>query len=226
MDEELAEDRLKLGLHLAKVGDIDGAISMFLAAIYYAPEYDCAYFNLGVMYGLKNDYESAITFYDNAIRLYPRDYEYRFNRAHAYDNVGKSDLAIQEYLEALKLDAFRKEINYNIGTIYAKLKQYDQAILHFNDELLIYPNDIDTLLQRAICYFNIKKYNDSFDDIFTIMDLNRKVPEAYYIQAKLFVQKGYKAQAIKCIKEAIRLDPNNRQYRNYLVEIVFNNFQS
>ncbi len=62
------------------------------------------YYNRGVAYGDKGDYDRAIADYTQAIKLDPKHAYAYYNRGVAYKNLGQTNRAIQEYRRALELD--------------------------------------------------------------------------------------------------------------------------
>ena len=61
-----------------------------------------AYFNRGVAYGYKGDFDRAVRDFDQAIKINP-SYEAFYSRGLTYSNKGLWDRAIQDYDEAIKL---------------------------------------------------------------------------------------------------------------------------
>jgi tetratricopeptide (TPR) repeat protein len=63
-----------------------------------------AYFNRGIAYKNKSDFDRAIADYTQAIQLNPRDAKPHVNRGNAYSDKGDFDRAIADYNEAIQLD--------------------------------------------------------------------------------------------------------------------------
>ena len=62
-----------------------------------------AYFNRGLVYGHKSDFDRAIRDFDQAIKINPNYVEALYSRGLTYSNKGLWDRAIQDYDEAIKL---------------------------------------------------------------------------------------------------------------------------
>src|SRR4051812_7421179 len=63
-----------------------------------------AFYNRGLAYDNKGQYDRAIEDYDQAIKLNPNDADVFVNRGNAYARKGQNDRAIQDFDQALKLD--------------------------------------------------------------------------------------------------------------------------
>jgi len=59
----------------------------------------------GIRYFDKKELRKAIDFYDEAIKLYPQNARFYFNRAIAYENIGEKEKAEKDYAQALKDEA-------------------------------------------------------------------------------------------------------------------------
>lgn len=63
-----------------------------------------AYFNRGIAYKNKGDFDRAIADFTQAIQLNPKDAKPHVNRGNAYSDKGDFDHAIADYNEAIQLD--------------------------------------------------------------------------------------------------------------------------
>src|SRR5262249_29907329 len=84
-----------------------------------------AFYNRGVGYGRKGEYDRAIQDYDQAIRLKPDLAEAFNNRGSAYGNKGQYARAIQDFDEAIRLKPDYAGAFSNRGSSYLNKGQYD-----------------------------------------------------------------------------------------------------
>jgi len=69
-----------------------------------APSMDAeAYYNRGVSYGKKGEYDRAIADFTKALEINPRLAQAYYNRGVAYERKGEYDQAIADYTNALEL---------------------------------------------------------------------------------------------------------------------------
>jgi tetratricopeptide (TPR) repeat protein len=63
-----------------------------------------AYYNRGVAYAKKSQYDQAISDYTKALEINPKFAEAYYNRGVAYGRKGQLDRAMEDYTRALEID--------------------------------------------------------------------------------------------------------------------------
>ena len=91
------------GVDNEEQGQTDPAIDVD-EAIALNPQDAEGYFNRGLAYFFKGDYDQAIADFDESIALDPQDASAYYNRGLAYDLKGDLDHAIADFDEAIALD--------------------------------------------------------------------------------------------------------------------------
>ncbi|MBF0103507.1 MAG: tetratricopeptide repeat protein [Desulfobacterales bacterium] len=86
------------------MGKFDLAIQNYNKALEINPDIWQTYQGLGVVYYLQKDMPKALEYMEKAKSMYPIDSGLRTNLGIMYLEVGKKDLARQEFTEALKLN--------------------------------------------------------------------------------------------------------------------------
>ncbi|MDD4950858.1 tetratricopeptide repeat protein, partial [Sulfuricurvum sp.] len=76
----------------------------FQKAVEINPKYDRAFFNMGIVYGNKEEHDLAIEAYQKAIEINPKYAAAYFNMGIAYHNKGKYDRAIEAYQKAIEIN--------------------------------------------------------------------------------------------------------------------------
>lgn len=92
-----------LGVARCETGDTTGAMDEFESAISINSEHDKANLRLGDIMVRKKQYDKAIVFYNEAIRINPKDYAAYHNMSVAYHNMGIEKQGKGDY-EGAKLD--------------------------------------------------------------------------------------------------------------------------
>ena len=94
--------------------------------------------NLGVTYIRLGRLDEAIEVYNRAIATAPEDADLRSNLAAAYVHKQESDsgtdylnMALEQYQKAIELAPDLAEAHYGAGTVYALLRQTEEAIQEF-----------------------------------------------------------------------------------------------
>lgn len=90
------------------------------------------FFDRAATFFKNGDYDKAIAYYTEAIRLNPKDAKAYNNRGLAYDNKGDPDSAIADYIEAIRLNPKNAKVYYNRGLTYSKKGDRGKAKLDFD----------------------------------------------------------------------------------------------
>jgi tetratricopeptide (TPR) repeat protein len=147
---DLADAHLALGFAcLAEANSIDRALAAFVRASTIAPEEAEAYFGVGSVYRLKQQYQQAVPQLKKAIELRPDYYEAQRELAYCYHTMGNTDQAIRQYEVASSYRGKTKDSgdlaanNLALATLYkkkgdevggAKGEEYKKASKAYEDD--------------------------------------------------------------------------------------------
>lgn len=98
-----------LGIIYQREGRYEEALSLYQRILSTDPKVFQAYNNLGLIYFAMGDYERAIGAFKEALTQNPDYHMVRINLAQAYEKQGRTDLARQEYQEAIRAMARTKK---------------------------------------------------------------------------------------------------------------------
>lgn len=111
------------------------------------------YVDIGCDYLNKNNFNTAIEYFNKAIEINP-NYKYGyFNRANAYLRLKEYQNAINDYNKVIELDPTCYEALFNRGLIYYDLRLYNKAINDYNIVLKLNALDAHAYYLRGIAYF-------------------------------------------------------------------------
>ncbi len=88
------------------------------------------YNNLGLIYAKKKEYQKAIAYFRQAVKLDPYDPSNYYNLGLAYKNAKRWQEAIKNFKKALSFDKGYAEAYYHLGLICYEKKQYKQTIAY------------------------------------------------------------------------------------------------
>ena len=108
--------------------------------------------NVGNDYAKKGQYDRAISDFNKALEINPRDGEAYSNRGIAYARKGQYAQAISDLNKALKINPRDAKAYNNRGIAYKKKDQYGQAISDFNKALEINPRYPEAYFNKALTY--------------------------------------------------------------------------
>ena len=166
-----------------------------------------AKFRAGCNFQKKGNYQQAIEYYTESIKLRPWSGAYN-NRGTAYKEIGKLELAIVDFNQAIELDPKLADFYNNRGTIYRKMGALDQAIEDFNQAIKLKPEYAEAYNNRGIAYDDKGKVDFAIADYSTAIDLNPKLAEPYNNRGIANLRKGAYDQAIEDFNKVIELKPD------------------
>jgi len=91
--------------------------------------------------------------------------------AYEYALKGDNTSAINKYEEAIKLNPQNKNLYYNLGCIYTKIEEYQEAIAQFEQVLKLDPDDKQTHFNLSKIYEHLGNSSKSKSHYFTYLNL-------------------------------------------------------
>lgn len=174
---------------LARQGKLDEAIGAFTNLIPQATnQAEKSEFRLfrGELYLAKNEYDQAISDFDEVLNQNPDNQIARYDRGAAYMLRGEYDEAIPDFNEVLNRDPDNQIARYNRGVAYTLKGKYDEAISDFTEMLERSPSDKSSACSQGFNYAAV-----------------------YIARGNVYSVKGEHDQAISDFNEAEDLAPDN-----------------
>ena len=157
-------------------GDEPGAVEAFGRALLLIEEPDAALLNdYGVALNDIKRYEEALAVFDESIVLDSDVPDYWFNRGNVLNNLGKSEEALASYQEAVALDPSPLGYN-NIGLLYLKLEEYENALEAFESALKLNDNLSDVWTSKALALYHLERYDEALDAIASALAIEDFTP--------------------------------------------------
>ena len=158
------------------------AIPQFQKALMMVPD-GSTYSNLGTAYFFMKNYDQATQMYEKAVSMTPNDEQLLGNLADAYRWSGHSDQAGATYGKAIALAFQQLQVNPrsalimgDLGLLYAKKGEAENALQYTNQARAINPDDVQLMYSEAQVKTLIGK------------------PEEAMKSLRLALEKGYAAQ--------------------------------
>lgn len=128
------------------------------------PEDSDALNNRGVVLARLGLLDQAIADLTQATRLNPADALAWSNLALAYHDLGEHQLAITNYEQAIQLGRNAQTL-FQLGNIYAELKDYTQAEAWYSQALDLDPQNAHVFFNRARARIELKKHEQASEDL-------------------------------------------------------------
>lgn len=107
---------------------------------------DIANAGIGYAHFNKGDFLTAIGFYRKSLESNPNYATAHMRLAEAYEAFGKTDLAMNEYQQVVKMAPDNAVVQFQYGLISAKLGKKSQAVQAFREVIRIAPNSEEARL--------------------------------------------------------------------------------
>ena len=143
-------------LYANQLEDLEKALEDYNKAVEVEPENSYNYEMRGDFYeNYLKDYDKALADYNKGIELNPTDADLHFIKAYLYASLDKLDLALQSYLEVVRLNPEYQNANNNIALLYISyVKDYQKALEFYTKEIELDPSDALAYTNRAKLYAN------------------------------------------------------------------------
>ena len=166
-------------------------IEYLTQAIKLDPNYASAYFNRGQIYMELNQFDRAISDYDQAIRLdssIAKDGFAYNNRGVAYMRLEKCDRAIADFDLAIRLSPNYAKAYANRGIAYKKLEQFNRSILDYGEAIRLDPTNADSYIGRGGVYDRLNQYDKAIVDLSQAIELDPNSAYAYNNRGAVYLQ--------------------------------------
>ena len=178
-----ALDLMQRGIGVHQRGDLDDAIAYYTEIIELDPSHTSvvaqAYYNRGVAYEQKDNYERAIEDFSKAIKLSPDLYEAYHNRGIVYGETGNYERAIKDFSKAIDLEPDLAEAYYNRGQAYGQKGNHEHAIEDYTKTIELNPDLYKAYHNRGRAYGTKAEYERAIENLNKAMELN-PMAETYY----------------------------------------------
>mgnify|MGYP000901308338 CR=1 FL=1 len=111
-----------------------------------------AKYNIGASYLNEQNFDSAIVWFQKVRTIKPNDITTNYYLAMSYFQVGKMDLAIQFFSKIPNTHDTYAHSQSSIGTIFLIQENFEQALVHLNNALLVVPGDENILNNMIVAY--------------------------------------------------------------------------
>ncbi|GAB5410235.1 MAG: hypothetical protein BalsKO_26000 [Balneolaceae bacterium] len=174
----------------------------------------------------KGDYVEAETLYRAALEADPENAEVYFNLASALAKQGKTEEAIQTFMEYRSLAQSPEDkalAEYNIGSVLADGEQWKPAAQHFRNSLKLNPTDAETKhnFERALAEANKEEdqEQEQQDDGQEEQQPPSEYAKAMKKRAEQLVSEQKYNEAFSIMQEALKVDQTVQNFNDFIQRI-------
>lgn len=167
--------------------------------------------DLGDLYYREENWEKAFATYDALLQLAPSsdqvdEFDVTLRHALSALRVGRQDEAYKglAYARQTKPELF--EINYNLGYLEFRKKNYERAVKLLNEALTAQPEHVPTLRYLGQTYFRLKDFKAAISSLQKAVDFEPGDKDSQFALGQCFFELGQQDQALRKFSP-LRADP-------------------
>ena len=140
-------------------------------------------------------------------------------RGEALEAAGKTDEAIEEYRQALKLKPELQTVHFSIGNLYWRGGRMEEALVELQEELKVNPADPNSHYELGDILLSQNKLQDAEKHFLQALKFDPDLTEAHLAMERTASARGDSATAILHLKKAVELAPGSSapHYRLWLL---------
>lgn len=157
---------------------------------------------------------------DEAIRLSPNFSYAHFSRAEVLHDLKRYQEFLSSLREAIRLDPECEESYFRLADAFQHLGQWDEALRAVHEALRLDPRHAWGLQFRAWCLAQLDRPREAGIACDEALSAHPNYAVAHWRRGWLFLDEGNTGAAIAHFKEALRIDPEDEDYRRDLYEAM------
>ena len=153
-------------------------------------------------------WQSDLTLWNDVVKKSPNKVRPHLNLGKIFSELGKTDIAIKHYTEALRINPKYKIAHYHLGNAKILQGKLNEAIKHFSEALQIDPAFAEAYSKLGFVLAKQGKTNEAIKHYQKALEI-----KPYYVPAHLNLgvalsEEGRTAEAINHFNIALEIDPD------------------
>jgi tetratricopeptide (TPR) repeat protein len=146
----------------------------------------------------RGEMEKALEEYRKAIQMHPSFVEAYNNIGEIYSRMGKRDLAISSYTEALKIGR-NGRVLLNLGVEHYNSNNFRKSLQYFKESLAISPDLLEGNFYTGLVYYNEKNYREAEPYLKTVIGIDRTHLKANYLLSHIYYEQKEYRKTLACL---------------------------
>ncbi|MFM7016406.1 MAG: tetratricopeptide repeat protein [Bacteroidota bacterium] len=189
---------------------LDQSIEQLSKGVSLIPNYNDAWYNLGIAYKEKNDFKNAVYAFDQARSYKAFDTDEKLSSAGiAYGSNGQLEKAITDLKAAIALNPNSADNYNNLGLYLGENKMYDESFAAFQKALSIKPNFDKVYYNRGNIFAQQNNFRAAISNYKNALTINPSYADAYNNLGNCYAVLGVKDSSLYWFNESVKLDPSN-----------------
>ena len=187
-----------------------------------------AWFNLGQIHFILNEFQEAIDAYDYALVINEKDSISLIQKAHAHFQLNQLEEAIETYLSYSEMITEKWQVMLFVGESYERLENFPKAYYYYKLSLDEMPDNYDALIGISVCMLEMEQFSDSLEYVRKAMKINDSLSDIWVYLAEAYIGLDNITDALEAYLKSISIDPNQPDTMVAIANIYMDNadFQS
>ncbi|MDD8019585.1 MAG: tetratricopeptide repeat protein [Acidobacteriota bacterium] len=168
----------------------------------------------------KNDYQRAINFCEEALRLAPSDLEAMNLQAVSFRQAGRLQEAVNLYKLILDIKPDSSDALYNLGIALSQLNQFAEAEKAYLEAIRINPYLAQARHNLGDLYFKQGRLDEAEEQFFKAIEIFPAYTSAYLNLGEIYWREKNGQKARQYAEKALSLEPESSQAMNLLGNIL------
>jgi tetratricopeptide (TPR) repeat protein len=206
-----------LSVAYVQLGRFEEALDALEKAISVDPGNANLHFQVGMIHIRMNRYPQAARALQESVRLNPIHYEANYNLGSLFMREGSAKEAAEFFLKATHIQPKKEQAYRDLGDAYMSLKRYEDACASFKEAIALSSKDSYSYLRLGVILGQfLNNPQEAFEALRTSVRLDPQCFESQFEFAKASFSMGRFKDAVRGLKEADRLNPENPSVCYYL----------
>lgn len=215
MKNRIADYHVSRGDRALAHEDMDAALREFEAALTFNPQLAPAYSKIAQVHKQRGDYEKAVAYFAEAVRIDPFEFINIYNLAQlhqllaatAADRAAALESAVRAYLHACDLRPDHFESQLNLGVCYHQLGRIDAAVECYRKAVALNPRQAFAYVNLGAAYESQGKFYEAIRAYKNALECDGKQPVVHVNLGTIYVRQGRYSAAVGSFELALKLDP-------------------
>jgi tetratricopeptide (TPR) repeat protein len=197
----------------------------FFQAINISPNDLRIYYNLGLASFHQADFYHAEEYFNRSISQDFEIPEQYFYLGLSQYGLAKYDSAIDSFNKSIELHSGDPAVWLNLGITYEKIRRMDKAILSYDEAINLDPSYAKPWFLKGKIFI---EYGNSTYATYSFQNYTRLQPNddiGWFWYANSLRKINLRNESLTALQKAINLNPENRQYKEYLKIYDYGNYR-
>ena len=168
-------------------------------------------FHEGLEYYEKEDFETALKYFDLAIESNPKDSEAIYYKSLALSRLGDFDIALDMVNRAISLDDTQDRYWNDKGNYLSRLDDFDGAQKCFDKAIEINPRDSVLWANKGFLYIQTEQYDEAIKSYIKALDLEYNIHNLVGL-ANVYIDLADFPNAERYLDKACEIDDHDLEY--------------